>query len=154
MAYAVPDDVRREFPGVNLPVDSDNVVDESDLEAWLDEAAAQINGLLSARYVVPVVEDGQALLQLKTISVAMVGWRLAKATDMKNELPMPAQSGVGALVPQAPNVSSAYAGAMQRLKDLAEGKEQLSGAVQKVGIKSPTVDSCDRPQFKVDKPAW
>lgn len=155
-AYALASDIHKEFPGTIIPtLATDNKVGDDTLTQWISEASAEVDGKLSGRYTVPLT-GSNALLVVKTIVIAFVAWRFAKATNMKNEQALPVQAFGGAAyqVPQAPNVSQAKASAFARLMGIAEGSERLLDAVELPGVWSQAVAEDYGPKFKMDRAQW
>lgn len=81
MAYAVVADVQAEFKDIDFS--STTSVKDTEVTQFLAEAAAEIDSIIGVRYVVPVVSDAAALLNLKTISIWLVKDRLKDILHIK-----------------------------------------------------------------------
>lgn len=144
------------MPGTTFPAADDGTgVGDDTVALWIAEADAEVNGKLAGRYTLPITGT-ESLLIMKSIVIALVVWRIAKALDQKNERTLPT-GGFGQpvmMAQQAPNVSQAKTTAFARLMGIAQGTERLRDAVEIAGIYDVGVATNIEPLFTRDTPAW
>lgn len=155
MAYATVADVKRKIPGTDFPSTANaNKVDETDLEAWIDEAEQEIDDKLRHRYEVPITGTA-ALITLRQFVVDMVVWRVKAATEKRSVVPVPG-SGQGFQV-QEPNAADPVRVVRARLKAIAEFREGLGGATEvntSTGIRDYVTENDVEPEFDATKEQW
>lgn len=82
MGYAEVEDIQKEFKKIEF--DTDNSVQSDSVQDFIDQASAEIDSRISARYMVPVKKGEQALLYLKQICVGLVAQRVKDILQLKN----------------------------------------------------------------------
>lgn len=149
MTYALESHIVGEMKGVTFS--SSSFVTTSKISEILDEADAEINGYINARYNLPIT-DSSALLFLRKIAIDIVVYRVSKILEIKSSKPIPD----GRII-QDISSASTYRQAIKVLEGIRDGKNQLYGATLKssVGnVKSYNNTNNIEPQFKVDEQQW
>lgn len=79
MSYSTVQDIKDEMKGLR----TDGIVSESQVESWIDQADAYINGRLSKVYATPIVGPN-SLKIIKWISIGLVAQRVSRFLDIKS----------------------------------------------------------------------
>lgn len=116
MAYSVVADIQNEFK--DTVFSSTTAVTDDDVEDFITSADALIDSYLSSKYVVPFL-DVTSLALMKMISIWLVKARILSILSVKSPQ---------APTTQEPDTPNLYKQAMALLKDIKDGKIQLTGA--------------------------
>lgn len=81
MAYCTNADVAKEFKGVTF-ASSGTTISDSTVDGFISEADAEIDGVLSRRYTVPITGT-TALKIVKSISIKLVAQRVKDILDVQ-----------------------------------------------------------------------
>ncbi len=149
-AYAAKEDVASEFAGVTFT--STGKVTDAEVDAWLLEDAALINGEIQNKYIVPVTGTPtlDRMLILKRINVLCTSHRVAKKLRIKSGEPETSQGNVK---PKKNRKDEALA-MLERIK---KGMLILEGATLATtadGVRSFGVDAGLEHEFKRGTDQW
>jgi hypothetical protein len=149
MAYSTKEHVAAEFKGMVASggFSASSTPTGSDVERFIEEADAEIDGRVGTRYVTPITGE-KSLVIIRSISIGLVAGRVKEILRVK--------SG-DAKVDQETRAGDMISHARSKLKWIAEGTLLLSDATLKKagdGV-SPTKTACDtKPIFDKDKEQW
>lgn len=144
MAYATVDEVAGEFKGITFSATS--AVSSDRVEAFIAEADAEIDSMLSAKYEVPIT-GASALLLVRRISLAIVSDRIREIIAAKG----------GDAKTQQKSGESASALARKHLEEFAQGKRRLVDATlisSNDGIESYSSNDDLEPIFDYETDQW
>lgn len=146
-AYAAAADVEAEFKSISFS-GSGAQVTTTEVNEWIDQAEAEINGRIAARYSVPV-SGSESLKILKQITIWLCADRVKDVMEMKKVSTEELKQDV--------RVPGLYEKAKKMLKDIVSGELLLSDADlanAHQGISS-FATSLDEPhQFKKGEDQW
>ena len=156
MAYAANQDIANELRSIDAFPASDKEITIAKVNAFLDEADAEINAKLQNRYVIPLVAaSAEALLLLKKLEIDLVAYRIAKILNLKKDIPIPGDRTNSVI--QVLNEGTAFKLAQKQLNDLNKGVIILDGATQLStgqGVSSVVVDCDVESVIEKDKVQW
>lgn len=145
MAYTTSAAVASEFK--KITIDANSAVTSTEVDEFISQTDAMIDGVIQARYTVPV-SASEALKILKTISTAFVAKRVADIMKLKTgEVEKE----------QEPKFDTLYYHAKKMLEQIRKGELILSGAQSSTshqGVKSFNVDNSIEHTMKKGIDQW
>jgi phage gp36-like protein len=146
MAYSTTAQVASEFKDITFNATS--AVTDTEVDRFIEEADAEIDGRVGKRYEVPVT--GTASLKiLRTISIGIVADRIRDILELKNPTMPELEQGI--------RPKSSAAKARKMLEQISKGDLLLSDATlanAHMGMKSFAVDEGLEYEYQSGVPQW
>ncbi|MCS7187449.1 MAG: DUF1320 family protein [Armatimonadota bacterium] len=140
--YITIDDVRSRLPSNIAEITMSSEPNISQVNGWIDEVEAEVDGILSTRYQTPITAT-QSLRIVKSICADIVAarvWRM-KAAGINDEV-------------QLRYADTLEKGARDRLNQLANGTMSLPDQPESIDSSTPSANLPFEPIIKMDEKQW